>query len=171
MKRTLSPKINILDPQHLINNEKLLLTIDYKMFDPKVSIHIFQQGQFLCFWSEVFNIFSNQMQRTQTEFPIGFLSWFVKTIEEKFWSDGPNALPPDSTSYTEEISGEVISINAARHCCAENMFGYIVRNNSRVSHLVDLPPQSWEIPRIMLREEKLLEELKTIANIIRSTNE
>lgn len=68
----------------------------------------------------------------------------------------------ESIGFKTLVDGEQIGINPMLHCCAENVFGYNIWNSSRNNHITQTPPQACNIPRYMLQDEGVIEQLQQI---------
>ena len=162
MDREIKPALNLIDPENLRIGELFLLNIHYEMF-PDYKVFLYKKYDFIVVLTNFKSTFLKKRVSTQEEFPLAALPWFIDTLENEFWNakPDPNAVPGRVSSYTW-IEGEKVGINPMRHCCAENLPGYVFWNASRNCYLSKTPPQEWEIPRYML-EQGLLDELKKIS--------
>ena len=162
MEREIKAPLGLIDSNSTESNEEFFLNIPYEMF-PDDIIGIYRKGKHLVVWANFKSLFSDNRKCDQQEFPLAALPWFIDTLENEFWNakPDPNAVPGRVSSYTW-IEGEKVGINPMRHCCAENLPGYVFWNASRNCYLSKTPPQEWEIPRYML-EQGLLDELKKIS--------
>ncbi|WP_432455739.1 MULTISPECIES: hypothetical protein [unclassified Agarivorans] len=151
-------KIPILDPLYLPKNSRVLFEIDYPMFENETH-KLIQYEDYIVFWSKYKSLFTKENKISQIEFPFESIAWFTKTIENNYWG---NEGDKSSNSENRMFSGESIGISSMMHCCSENLPGYNFWNKSRVDHVSNRSPQSWLIPRYMLKEG-LLEKLKRIS--------
>lgn len=101
---------------------------------------------------------------TLIEFPQKGLSWFINTIEQKFFkSEAEGGLKKGEFSYEEEVAGERLVV--------ARMFGkpgYAFRNYSRKDYLWDdeNDPQQASFDDEMLFEKGLFDKFKKIAEKI-----
>lgn len=124
---------------------------------------IFSTDTHIIFWCESYNIFSKRRERSQEEFPLLSLPWFIDTLENDFWNI--HNIKKQKNKKTKNIAeqsfinSEEVGMNSVQHCCAENLFGYSFWNKNRACHITGRPPQDWYIPKYML-EEGILDQLK-----------
>ena len=101
---------------------------------------------------------------TFLEFPVSGLSWFINTIEQRFFkTEAEGGLEKGKFAYEEEVSGERL--------CVSRMFGepgYGFRNYSRDSYLWDdeSEPQQADFSDELLFQKGLFDQFKTIAEKI-----
>ena len=158
----IKPPLCLIDPQNLNHDDLYLIDVPYEMF-PEKTIKLYKSKNYFIVWEDVFNKFKKTRVQYQNEFPLTSLTWFIDTIENKFWNHKPEAKAlPGEVNEVNIIRDEKIGINPMRHCCAENLFGYSFWNASRKDYITELPPQSWEIPKYML-ENGLMDQLKKIS--------
>ena len=151
--------IGIINPQALQKKECFLFDINFEMIGDQFD-KVFVTRSHIIFWCDNYNIFTKQRCHTQEEFPISALPWFIDTIEHEYWNIvGVKEPKPKTLCEITTIDGEEIGISAMAHCCAENLAGYSFWNKSRINHITELPPQSWQIPKYMLKEG-VLDQLK-----------
>ena len=155
--------LGIIDPSKLDKNEKFLLDIPYEMFTDK-KIKLFVKENYLVFWCEYYSVFSKRIARTQEEFPLMALPWFIDTIEHEYLDYKPRADDkPGDLSEGIIIDGESVGISPMHHCCAENLPGYSFWNKNRRNYISNSAPQKREIPKYMLKDG-LLDEFKRISS-------
>ncbi|WP_406608897.1 hypothetical protein [Agarivorans sp. JK6] len=150
-------KIPILDPLDLPLSSRVLFELDYPMFENEKH-KLIQFEDYIVYWSKYKSLFTKEDKISQSEFPLESIAWFTRTIESNYWG---NKGDQSTNSESRMFSGESIGISSMMHCCSENLSGYNFWNKSRVDHVSNRPPQSWLIPRYMLKEG-LLEKLKSI---------
>ena len=154
--------LGIIDKNCLAHNELVLMPLDYEMF-PTHDVNIFVKGVHFVINTHYWSKLKSKWRVTQEEFPLESLSWIIDSFENKFWKKPEEGgLPVGVLHVKAKIADENIRINASRNCCAENLFGYTVRNFSRVNYISNIAPQEWDVPRYMLLEQGLLEQLKQI---------
>ena len=154
--------LGLIKPDNLKSDEQFLLDIKYDMFSDNI-VKLFKKNQYIIVWENSYSPINKNRTSTQKEFPIETLSWFIDTIENKFWNNKPDLKAvPGEVSEVTVINGEKIGINPMRHCCAENIFGYSFWNASRKSYISKRAHHDWQVPRYML-EQGLLDQLKKIA--------
>lgn len=154
--------LGLIEPNFLKNDEAFLMNLHYEMI-PNEEYKIFRKGKYFVIWNSYTSKLDKKFKKTQKEFPLQALPWFIDTIEDKFWNHqpDPNAQPGDVSESTL-IDDEKVGVNPARHCCAENLFGYSFWNVSRKSYISKRAHQQWQIPKFML-EEGLLDKFKKIS--------
>ena len=147
-----------LDILNLPSDATILFEVDYPMFEDKKN-KIIRFKNYLLFWTEYTSKFTGKKKISQSEFPIKSIWWFVETIENRYWGN-----QGDKTTISEQntFNGEQIGISSMIHCCSENLPGYNFWNKSRKSHISGVAPQSWHIPKYMLKEG-LLDQLKSVS--------
>ncbi|WP_223144919.1 hypothetical protein [Teredinibacter waterburyi] len=154
--------LGIIDENCLAHNELVLMPLDYEMF-PTHDVNIFVKGVHFVINTHYWSKLKSKWRVTQEEFPLESLSWIIDSFENKFWKKPEEGgLPVGVLHVKAKIADENIRINASRNCCAENLFGYTVRNFSRANYISNIAPQEWDVPRYMLLEQGLLEQLKQI---------
>ncbi|WP_188150646.1 hypothetical protein [Teredinibacter waterburyi] len=161
-KLKLLPALGLIDQNKLNLNERHLMQVKYEMF-PDKKVGLFVKGSFFVVSTLFWNKLKKEWMVTQKEFPLESLSWIIDSFENKFWKKPEEGgLPVGVLHVKAKIADENIRINASRNCCAENLFGYTVRNFSRANYISNIAPQEWDVPRYMLLEQGLLEQLKQI---------
>jgi hypothetical protein len=154
--------LGIIDKNCLAHNELVLMPLDYEMF-PTHDVNIFVKGVHFVINTHYWSKLKSKWRVTQEEFPLESLSWIIDSFENKFWKKPEEGgLPTGEYCVEETFLGERIGINIMMNCCAENLFGYSIWNASRVNYISNIAPQEWDVPRYMLLEQGLLEQLKQI---------
>ena len=155
--------MGLINPDHLKPGEIYLQEVKYEMFSDETNRLYIKNNYFVrhtVFWNKLDKLW----ETSQDEFPLAALPWFIDRIENGFWkTPDQGGLSDHERSVSAEFDGEKVGINAMIHCCAENLFGYNFWNANRASYVIDNPPQQWDIPRYMLRDQGLLDQLKAIA--------
>ena len=162
-QRIIAQPLGLIDPDNLRHDETFLFSIFYEMF-PEKKISVYKKSTYLVihkiYWRKLRKIWDV----TQEEFPLNSLPWIVDRFENGFFkTPAVGGLSDFDRSSSREFEGELIGINAMAHCCAENLPGFNIWNASRASYINKLPPQEWDIPRYILLEQGLLENLKYLA--------
>ncbi|MBP7546524.1 MAG: hypothetical protein KA754_01075 [Corallincola sp.] len=161
MRATIS-SLDQIDFSHLKIDEREVCSLNYQMF-PNKHNKIFIKGKHLAFHSCFLSPFKEQWRQTQSEYPLEALGWIIDSFVNKLWNEsGAVDLMSESLSLEEVFDGERVGISPMVHCCAENIFGYNIWNASRKCHIAGLPPQNWHIPRYMLQDEGVIEQLQQI---------
>lgn len=161
--KKIAAPLELIDPEHLKNDERFLFEINYEMF-PEDTVRTYKKGSYLVIHTVFWSKFRKCWAMDQEEFPLAALPWIIDRFENGFWKKPQEGgLSVDEHCVEKIFDGERIGINPVANCCAENLFGYSIWNASRKNYISHTSPQDWQIPRYMLLEQGIFAKLKSIA--------
>ncbi|UTA46846.1 hypothetical protein L1F30_11810 [Simiduia sp. 21SJ11W-1] len=155
MNRKIIESFKIIDPLSLDDGVKYVQEIKYRVF-PGDKICLYKTKTHYIFWTSYMDIFTKKRECAQEEFPLNSLGWLIGQLELGAQNKPLKvAAEPGDVSVDDIFSGESLVLSPSRHCCEENNPGYTLRNYSRLDHITDIAPQSFQIPREAIADQVL----------------